>query len=326
MNTYSLVRFFFGGVCKPISRQPAIAERSPNLESDGLEPVSALILGRLLHHFEPFFFFNPENWVWESLPYLSWHYCKGKKQNEKKSLYNCSENHKAPYKCKFITIKNLWHSFQGKSSHHSSFFFFKGRNLYYPLTLLGYSVVQPTFIPHGRDQLEVFLVENEMHSPGARVGVGDALLIKGVSQGFRSTEEDSYSGTFGKKQRKKKTVLGFGMGSITKHMGRFPTDFRPQSRVSSAPLSFHKWQSSGDPWKGGLVLFIEAAGYFKRQMTLLKKKMTFKQDLWKLLPQRKWWWICESVVYFLSGLCVLKHSSMFFKKIIFDHNMGHVRA
>ena len=62
-------------------------------------------------------------------------------------------------------------------------------------------MVQPTFIPHGRDQLEVFLVENEMHSPGARVGVGDALLIKGVSQGFRSTEEDSYSGTFGKKQR-----------------------------------------------------------------------------------------------------------------------------
>lgn len=57
MNNYSLVRFFFGGVCKPISRQPAIAERSPKLESDGLEPVSALILGRLLHHFEPFFFF-----------------------------------------------------------------------------------------------------------------------------------------------------------------------------------------------------------------------------------------------------------------------------
>lgn len=64
-------------------------------------------------------------------------------------------------------------------------------------------MVQPTFIPHGRDQLEVFLVENEMHSPGARVGVGDALLIKGVSQGFRSTEEDSYSGTFGKKQKEK---------------------------------------------------------------------------------------------------------------------------
>lgn len=98
----------------------------------------------------------------------------------------------------------------------------------------------PHLFPHERNQLEVFLVENEMHSPGARVGVGDALLIKGVSQGFRSAEEDSYSGTFGEKKRKKKTVLVFGMGSITKHRGRFPIDFRPQSRVSSAPVSFHK--------------------------------------------------------------------------------------
>ena len=48
-----------------------------------------------------------------------------------------------------------------------------------------------------------------------------------------------------------------------------------------------------------------------------EKKMTFKQGLWKLLPQRKWWWICEPVVYFLSGLCVLKHSSIFLKKKLF---------
>ena len=110
-------------------------------------PRASLILGRLLHHFEPFFFFS--SWKVSlrifALPF-SGITVKGKKKG-KKSLYNCSENHKAPYKCKFITIKNLWHSSQGKSSHHSSFFFFfKGRNLYYPLALLGYSVVQPTFI------------------------------------------------------------------------------------------------------------------------------------------------------------------------------------
>lgn len=106
-----------------------------------------------------------------------------------------------------------------------------------------------------------------MHSPGARVGVGDALLIKGVSQGFWSAEEDSYSGTFGDKKRKKKTVLGSGMGSITKHMRRFPTDFRPQSRVSSAPVLPQMTQ-----FRWPLVLFMGAAGYCKRQLTLLKKK------------------------------------------------------
>lgn len=108
MNNYSLVRFFFGGVCKPISRQPAIAERSPKLESDGLEPVSALILGRLLHHFEPFFFFFILKTESENLcPTFPGITVKGKNKMKKKSLYNCSENHKAPHKCKFITIKNL---------------------------------------------------------------------------------------------------------------------------------------------------------------------------------------------------------------------------
>lgn len=33
-----------------------------------------------------------------------------------------------------------------------------------------------------------------MHSPGARLGVGDALFTEGFSQGFRSAEENSYSG------------------------------------------------------------------------------------------------------------------------------------
>lgn len=83
--TIPWLNFFFGGVCKPISRQPAIAERSPKLESDGLEPVSALILGRLLHHFEPFFFY-PENWVWESLPTFPGITVKGKNKMKKKFI------------------------------------------------------------------------------------------------------------------------------------------------------------------------------------------------------------------------------------------------
>lgn len=62
----------------------------------------------------------------------------------------------------------------------------------------------------GRDQLEVFLVENEMHSPGARLRVGDALFTEGFSQGFRSAEEDSYSGTLGGKKGKIKPFQAFG--------------------------------------------------------------------------------------------------------------------
>lgn len=86
MNNYSLVCFFFGGVYQPISRQPAIAERSPNLESDGLEPVSALILGRLLHHFEPFFFFTLKTESENLRPTFLWHYCEGKKKWKKKKF------------------------------------------------------------------------------------------------------------------------------------------------------------------------------------------------------------------------------------------------
>lgn len=40
-----------------------------------------------------------------------------------------------------------------------------------------------------------------MHSPRARLRVGDALFTEGVSQGFRSTEENSYSGTLGKERK-----------------------------------------------------------------------------------------------------------------------------
>lgn len=129
----------------------------------------------------------------------------------------------------------------------------------------------PHLFPQGRDQLEVFLVENEMHSPGARVGAGDALLIKGVSQGFRSAEEDSYSGTFGEKKRKKKTVLGFGMGSITKHMGRFPTDSRPQSSLLSSfvfpQMIEFRWPLEGwlGPIYGGSWLLQKAADFIEKK-------------------------------------------------------------
>lgn len=41
-----------------------------------------------------------------------------------------------------------------------------------------------------------------MHSPGARLRVGDALFTEGFSQGFRSAEENSYSGTLGKEGKK----------------------------------------------------------------------------------------------------------------------------
>lgn len=65
---YSLVQAL--GVCKPISRQPAIAERS-KLESDGLEPNLSFNLRSVTSaHFEPFFFIlktESEN----LLPYLS---------------------------------------------------------------------------------------------------------------------------------------------------------------------------------------------------------------------------------------------------------------
>lgn len=110
-------------------------------------PRASLILGRLLHHFEPFFFFHPEKWVWESLPYLSlallW---RGKKKEKKvyiialKTIKLHTNANLSPLKIFDIPLRENHHIIVPFS------FFFKGRNLYYPLALLGYSVVQPTFI------------------------------------------------------------------------------------------------------------------------------------------------------------------------------------
>lgn len=50
-----------------------------------------------------------------------------------------------------------------------------------------------------------------MHSPRASLGVGDALFTEGFSQGFRSTEENSYSGTLGKERKKDSFSLWDGI-------------------------------------------------------------------------------------------------------------------
>lgn len=68
---------------------------------------------------------------------------------------------------------------------------------------------------HERAELEVFLVEYEMYSTRARLRVGDALFAEGFSQGFRATEENSYSGAI----EKEKKISAFGISWTTKEVG-----------------------------------------------------------------------------------------------------------
>lgn len=51
-----------------------------------------------------------------------------------------------------------------------------------------------------------------MDSTRAGLRVGDALFVEGVSQGFRATKENSYSGALEKEEK----VSGFGMSWTTK--------------------------------------------------------------------------------------------------------------
>ena len=104
---------------------------------------------------------------------------------------------------------------------------------------------KPHLFPHERDQLEVFLIEDEMHSPWARLRVGDALFTEGFSQGFRSTEENSYSGTFGKKERKKKD--SFRLCNAIDYIARsgdFQMILGPRAENPLLLCLSHKWLSS----------------------------------------------------------------------------------